>query len=100
MSNIVSKEQVREVVVSSVTRLMKRAGHTAQVSLNSYLIGGLGLNSEDGEELDCMIEEALGIATPAGQNVLIDESIAGRPRARTLQEVCDVVELWGRKGSR
>lgn len=88
---------VREAVTMCVSRLMTRSGHTGHVSAESDVIRGLGLTSEDGVELACMLEAALDIRIPHDANPLVEES-NGHRQSRTIQQVCDAVSVWAASG--
>lgn len=92
-----NSDQIRRAVTESVWKLMKRSGHTGDVSSGSDVIRGLGLTSEDGVELACMLEAALNIRIPHDANPLVDES-TGRRQSRTIQQVCAAVGAWAANG--
>jgi|GEM_PF-5867468 len=90
-------DQIRRAVTESVSILMQRSGHAGQVSSDADVIRGLGLTSEDGVELACMLESALNIHIPHDANPLIDES-TGRKQPRTVSQVCTAVAGWAGNG--
>lgn len=90
-------DQIRRAVTESVSKLMERSGRTGQLSSGVDIIRGLGLTSEDGIELACMLETALQIRIPRHANPLIDDG-NGRKQPRTIQQVCAAVAEWAEGG--
>lgn len=97
MSAPPNAQQIQVAVRASVSKLMERSGHAGQISSASDVIRGLGLTSEDGVELACMLEAILNIRIPHDANPLIDES-SGRKQSRTVQQVCAAVGAWAANG--
>lgn len=97
MSARPNREQIRLAVTRGVTKLMERSGRAGRVPSSGDTLSNLGLASEDGVELACILEATLKIRIPHDANPLIEES-GGQRRPRNIQQVCDAVAVWAAAG--
>ena len=93
MTTMISSEQIERAVNDAIRQLLERAGHPPEFTADEDVIGALGLCSEDGIELACVLETALGIKIPEAENPLIDDS-GKAPRGRTVQQIYRAVAEW------
>jgi acyl carrier protein len=85
---LITKEQVREIVISSLKETMEQAGHDVpkDVRDSTQPIKDLGLDSPMGVNFACAVS-AHGIEVPDTDNPFIDDVHKKRPR--NIGEIVD-----------
>jgi len=78
----------REAVVSALVQLLERAGDRPELTEKARPVGDLGLESVDGIEFACALEDTLGLKIGDEVNPFIDDV---EHRGRTVREIIDYV---------
>jgi acyl carrier protein len=92
-----SREKIGQTLVDCL-RFLSGKACPAEFTINTDVLRECDLDSEDGVEIACDLSRRLGIAIPAKDNPLIDDTSAtGRKRARTFGEVVEYLAALEKK---
>jgi acyl carrier protein len=81
--------ETKRAVTEALSMILQRKGRNAQIHEGANVLQDLGLDSADGVEIACVLEDILGIKIPQDANPLIDDA---NQRGRTVEELCDWID--------
>lgn len=87
-----NRDEVQNCVITSLRETLNK-DETTEINGDTDPIRGLGLDSDDGVDLACILSEKLGYDIPDNINPLVDDK---QKRSRKVCEIADL--LYGLTG--